>query len=35
MSYVDNENKKYNNVCDAVKVSNKRNQLLLTLGYKF
>lgn len=35
MGYVDNENKKYNNVCDAVKVSNKRNQLLLTLGYKF
>lgn len=33
--YVDNKNKKYNNVCDAVKVSNKRNQLLLTLGYKF
>ena len=28
-------NIKYNNVCDAVKVSNKRNQLLLTLGYKF
>ena len=35
MGYVDNENNKYNNVCDAVKVSNKRNQLLLTLGYKF
>lgn len=35
MGYVDNENKKYNNVCDAVNVSNKRNQLLLTLGYKF
>lgn len=33
--YVDNEKKEYNNVCDAVKVSNKRNQLLLTLGYKF
>jgi len=35
MSYVDNERHEYNNVCDAVKVSNKRNQLLLTLGYKF
>ena len=35
MSYIDNERHEYNNVCDAVKVSNKRNQLLLTLGYKF
>lgn len=35
MSYIDNEKQAYNNVCDAVKVSNKRNQLLLTLGYKF
>lgn len=35
MKYVDSENNAYNNVCDAVKVSNKRNQLLLTLGYRF
>ena len=35
MSYIDNEKQAYNNVCDAVKLSNKRNQLLLTLGYKF
>lgn len=35
MSYVDNDKQAYDNVCDAVKVSNKRNQLLLTLGYKF
>lgn len=35
MGYVDNERHEYNNVCDAVKVNNKRNQLLLTLGYKF
>lgn len=34
-SYVDNDKQAYDNVCDAVKVSNKRNQLLLTLGYKF
>ena len=34
-SYVDNDKQAYYNVCDAVKVSNKRNQLLLTLGYKF
>ena len=35
MSYVDNSEPKYDNVCDAVKVSNKRNQLLFTVGYKF
>lgn len=34
-SYVDNDKQAYDNVCDAVKVNNKRNQLLLTLGYKF
>lgn len=35
MSYTDTDDSAYNNVCDAVKVSNKRNQLLLTIGYKF
>ena len=35
MSYVDNSEPKYDNVCDAVKVSNKRNQFLFTVGYKF
>ena len=35
MSYVDNTEPKFDNVCDAVKVSNKRNQLLFTVGYKF
>lgn len=35
MSYVDDSEPKFDNVCDAVKVSNKRNQLLFTLGYKF
>ncbi|WP_293526760.1 hemin receptor [Prevotella sp.] len=35
MSYVDNTESKFDNVCDAVKVSNKRNQLLFTVGYKF
>ena len=35
MSYVDNSEPKFDNVCDAVKVSNKRNQLLFTVGYKF
>ena len=35
MSYVDNSKPKFDNVCDAVKVSNKRNQLLFTVGYKF
>ncbi len=35
MSYVDPEDQKYDNIADAVNVSNKRNQLLLTVGYKF
>ena len=35
MSYVDDSEPKFDNVCDAVKVSNKRNQLLFTVGYKF
>ena len=35
MSYVDYSEPKFDNVCDAVKVSNKRNQLLFTVGYKF
>lgn len=35
MSYVDDYEPKFDNVCDAVKVSNKRNQLLFTVGYKF
>lgn len=35
LSYVDNSEPKFDNVCDAVKVSNKRNQLLFTVGYKF
>lgn len=35
MSYVDGSEPKFDNVCDAVKVSNKRNQLLFTVGYKF
>lgn len=35
MSYVDNTDAVYNNVCDAVKVNNKRNQVLMTIGYKF
>lgn len=35
MSYVDNSEPKFDNVCDAVKVSNKRNRLLFTVGYKF
>ena len=35
MSYIDNANPSYDNVADAVNVSNKRNQLLLTVGYKF
>ena len=35
MSYVDSEESKYDNICDAVSVSNKRHQMLLTLGYKF
>lgn len=32
MSYKDDS---YDNICDAVNVSNKRSQLLLTLGYRF
>ena len=35
MSYKDKDNASYDNICNAVNVSNKRNQLLLTLGYKF
>lgn len=35
MSYIDNANPSYDNVADAVNVRNKRNQLLLTVGYKF
>lgn len=35
MSYVDSQNSAYDNVCDAVKVSNKRNQVIMTIGYKF
>jgi hypothetical protein len=35
MSYTDNSNSAYDNVCESAKVSNKRHQVLLTLGYKF
>ena len=35
MNYVDNDTKADDNVCDVVKVSNKRHQLLLTVGYTF
>ena len=35
MSYIDDSDAQYDNVCDAVKVSNKRNQLIMTIGYKF
>ena len=35
MTYVDNEYSDNDNVCNAVKVSNKRHQLLFTVGYKF
>ncbi len=35
MSYVDNEKPEFDNVCGATKVSNKRNQVLMTIGYKF
>lgn len=35
MSYIDNANPSYDNVANAVNVSNKRNQLLLTVVYKF
>ena len=35
MTYEDKNEKDYNNFCDPVEVSNKRHQLLLTVGYKF
>ena len=35
MNYYDNDDKSEDNVCDAVNVSNKRHQLLFTIGYKF
>ena len=35
MSYEDSHSAFYDNIADGVKVSNKRNQLLLTLGYTF
>ena len=35
MNYVDNEYAEDDNLCDAVKVNNKRHQLLFTLGYTF
>ena len=35
MNYFDNNDKSEDNVCDAVNVSNKRHQLLFTIGYKF
>jgi len=35
MNYVDNETALDDNICNAVKVSNKRHQVLLTLGYTF
>ena len=35
MEYVDSSDSSYDNLCDAVKVSNKRNQLIMTIGYKF
>ena len=35
MNYIDNDDMSEDNVCDAVKVSNKRHQLLFTIGYKF
>lgn len=35
MNYWDNDDVSEDNVCDAVKVSNKRHQLLFTLSYKF
>lgn len=35
MTYVDNDFADEDNICDAVKVSNKRHQLLFTLGYRF
>lgn len=40
MSYIDQPQNsprvpEYDNVCDATKVSHKRNQVLMTIGYKF
>ncbi len=40
MSYIDNPSNSqrvpaYDNVCSAAKVSNKRNQVIMTIGYKF
>ena len=40
MSYVDQPTTTervpaYDNVCGSTKVSNKRNQVLMTIGYKF
>ena len=35
MNYWDNDDASEDNVCNAVKVSNKRHQLLFTLSYKF
>ena len=35
MSYEDAHSAAYDNIADGVKVSNKRNQLMLTLGYTF
>jgi len=34
-NYYSNGDKSENNICDALKVNNKRSQLLLTLGYHF
>ncbi len=35
MSYYDNSDSTYDNIVDGVDVSNKRHQVLVTLGYKF
>ncbi len=35
MSYYDDSDSAYDNIADGVSVSNKRHQVLLTLGYKF
>ncbi len=35
MSYYDNKNPNDSNIADAVRVDNKRHQLLFTLGYRF
>ena len=35
MTYIDKDYEDEDNVCDPVNVSNKRHQLLLTVGYKF